>query len=225
MLSEWLDDCTEKITVISHYESCRVDYCANPSQETKYDVLFNFIDECKTVIDEDDPIICDWEALSGLIVPNCKENQVYKGCPSTCDYKFCDNYGKSCNKDEIQPAGCVCKAGYVMFNGECVKSKDCPVGGDWTPWADWSNCDCGLSKIFRVRICLGPGDCPGESSESEDCDDPTQCGNFEWTTWSTFEDCTAQCDGGTKTRTRICMDENGNTVRVKKLLKRLKLSF
>ena len=57
------------------------------------------------------------------------------------------------------------------------------VDGDWTSWSDWSECSisCNGGTRIRTRTCSDPlpscggEECPGDNTESEDCNVNVSC--------------------------------------------------
>ena len=160
LLNNWLKDCTDLLDVSMTYESCRIDYCMDPSFETQYDVLSVFIEKCASVLDKDDPILCNWATLSGLVIPICEANQEFRGCVDSCnDITECADGVKECEDIIELQSLCICKEGFVMFDGDCIEQADCATAGVWSSWSTWDECSkpCNTGDTFRSRICLGPG--------------------------------------------------------------------
>ncbi|CAD5114006.1 DgyrCDS3169 [Dimorphilus gyrociliatus] len=86
--------------------------------------------------------------------------------------------------------------------------KDCDKDCTWKDWSDWTECSetCGKGKRNRTRIMIpsvGLGKkCSGKSFEVDWCntfDCPVDC---QWSNWMEWSKCSAECDGGTRNRTR-----------------------
>ena len=87
------------------------------------------------------------------------------------------------------------------------------VDDGWSEWSSWSSCSatCGLSighdgqelaHAHRSRTRTCPGDyCQGWSIDGEFCN-AFRCP--KWSDWSSWDECSAKCDGGTQSRTRQC---------------------
>ncbi|XP_070563732.1 A disintegrin and metalloproteinase with thrombospondin motifs adt-1-like [Ptychodera flava] len=90
----------------------------------------------------------------------------------------------------------------------------CPIDGGFAAWGEWPECPvtCGGYKIFRYRNCTNPvpmydgQPCPESSaSESMMCNGNIQCPvNGNWGRWTDWTRCTAECEGGTQIRIRLC---------------------
>lgn len=46
--------------------------------------MSKFIEDCSKELDPDAAVICQWPVLSGLSIPVCGENQIWKGCANAC---------------------------------------------------------------------------------------------------------------------------------------------
>ncbi|KAL5248998.1 hypothetical protein ACHWQZ_G018005 [Mnemiopsis leidyi] len=93
-------------------------------------------------------------------------------------------------------------------------SNACPVDGGYSDFGDWSECSavCGGGTQTRTRTCTNPApanggaDCVGSSSEIRQCN-ANACPrpvNGRYGSWSDWSACSADCGGGTQTRTRTC---------------------
>ena len=77
----------------------------------------------------------------------------------------------------------------------------------WTDWSSWGKCSktCGEGTQRRFRACENPafGFCPGLTGQEEakSCNDGS-CPN--WSHWSQWGDCSADCNTGIQIRTRTC---------------------
>ena len=101
--------------------------------------------------------------------------------------------------------------------GDATETQDCnthrcPVNGGWSDFGPWSECsaNCGGGTKTRTRTCTNPApanggaDCVGDATETQDCNThkcPVDGGWSDFGDWST---CSADCEGGTQTRTRTC---------------------
>ena len=77
----------------------------------------------------------------------------------------------------------------------------------WDGWTAWSECSrtCGEGVQTHMRSCLfgeqGEQGCLGDAFESRSC--TVKVCPF-WIQWSQWSECSASCDGGSKTRFRQC---------------------
>ncbi|XP_039270736.2 uncharacterized protein LOC120345378 isoform X1 [Styela clava] len=86
------------------------------------------------------------------------------------------------------------------------KIKDCDTQvGKWDNWQRWGDCSetCGPGTRTRKRNCLGPGECPGDATISDDCN-LGECEKIEWRPWRPWGKCSKDCGTGERTRTRAC---------------------
>ena len=85
------------------------------------------------------------------------------------------------------------------------------VDGNWSEWSGWSDCSvpCGTGTKRKSRTCTNPapsnggGTCEGPGHEEISCVLKAVCKRKtvleNWNSWS---ECSAECGGGTKRRTR-----------------------
>ena len=95
-------------------------------------------------------------------------------------------------------------------------SHACPVAGEWTNWADWTECsaDCGGGSQRRNRTCSNPvpahggAECGGISSESRSCNNHACPVDGRWSDWSDWSSCVStiseRCAQGSQIRSRSC---------------------
>ncbi|XP_070552180.1 cell surface hyaluronidase-like isoform X2 [Ptychodera flava] len=129
--------------------------------------------------------------------------------------------GKAGNESEVQDASStVFGAGssrpfsnrFIKIVGEGSADQNYILDGNWGAWTPWSECSntCDGSRQ-RTRVCDNPPPknggllCAGSDTEVEQCLGVVGCpvdGNWgEWLPWS---DCSAECGGGVRNRTRLC---------------------
>jgi len=91
----------------------------------------------------------------------------------------------------------------------------CPVNCLLSDWSAWGDCteECGGGSQTRTRNVTQQPSCGGveceATTDSETCNletcPPQDC---EWSPWGDYSDCSADCDGGTKTRERSIQQES-----------------
>ncbi|XP_006825050.1 uncharacterized protein LOC102803094 [Saccoglossus kowalevskii] len=101
--------------------------------------------------------------------------------------------------------------------GECEATCD-GVDGNWGDWFDWTPCSvtCGDGIHERYRVCSEPRSmfggkhCEGDNKEVKPCTQ-ADCPDSEytWNDWSEWTECTLECNGGIRSRNRVCSDFNG----------------
>ena len=124
----------------------------------------------------------------------------------TCTNPAPENGGAECQGDDSESQDC--------------NTQGCPVNGGWSDFSDWTDCsaECGGGSESRTRTCTDPApenggaECQGDDSESQDCNTQGCPVNGGWSDFSDWTDCSAECGGGSESRTRTCTNpapENG----------------
>ena len=171
----WLENCKMlfcETKLRKSIDACKVDYCVDPSEKTKYNIVEEFVSECRDTAG-DPTLLCDWETRLRGASPQCQANQVYKGCANSCDFVSCHDLvtnSNACTPDGSTTAACFCSEGTYLLNGDCVDESACHQTG-WTEWSSWS--DCSESTRQRVRICQGDQCLQKLDSAVESCSNPT----------------------------------------------------
>ncbi|XP_077985114.1 kielin/chordin-like protein [Glandiceps talaboti] len=105
-----------------YYKACRSDMCACPVQEKCLcDVLLAYAHEARKK-----GIILNWRQSSVCAV-SCPKGAVYAECTPAC-IETCDNFNSlrtHCIQDDCVP-GCMCAAGTVLHQLECIPPSQCP---------------------------------------------------------------------------------------------------
>ena len=154
--------------------------------------------------------------------PYWSEWREWSNCPVTClantGHKGSRFRRRDCVNGYVGQIGCPQKD---IEEKEFCNTMLCPM---WSVWAEWTRCSasCGAGERERKRTCRnGNGDdsaCAGDSTQVSMCQAQLQCPYFE--NWSSWSPCSVSCEGGDRTRTRICRkfskkqecqaDEDGN---------------
>ncbi|XP_068104784.1 properdin-like isoform X1 [Hyperolius riggenbachi] len=77
----------------------------------------------------------------------------------------------------------------------------------WSQWSNWSPCtvSCLEGVRRRTRVCIGQGDCEGNTTEVEACTQQDCCPrDGDWTEWSAWTPCSVTCKTGQQERSRTC---------------------
>ncbi|KAL5270907.1 hypothetical protein ACHWQZ_G001540 [Mnemiopsis leidyi] len=117
---------------------------------------------------------------------------------------------KECNNPAPAYGGADCE-GDATQTRDC-NSQACPIDGEWGAWSAWSTCseECGGGTQTRSKECNNPApayggaDCEGDATQTRNCNSQACPVDGEWGTWSAWSECSKECGGGTKTRSREC---------------------
>merc|ERR1719431_1118046 len=113
--------CKETHDLSGFFDNCLYDMCLTDGDlNTLSEILTLVSRECTT------DVVCNWReqipAVAGLFT--CPENSVYSGCASACPATCFDPLAPGrCGLPTEE--GCVCKIGYVLLAGKCVKENEC----------------------------------------------------------------------------------------------------
>ncbi|XP_013411296.1 uncharacterized protein LOC106174328 isoform X10 [Lingula anatina] len=119
---------------------------------------------------------------------------------------------RSCTNPAPANNGSDCSGLGPATETQQCNTQGCPVDGNWADFTPWSSCSvsCGGGVQTRNRTCTNPAPansgatCPGDASESQQCNInpcPIDGGFTEWSAWGT---CDRTCGGGTHSRNRSC---------------------
>ncbi|KAJ8310623.1 hypothetical protein KUTeg_012488 [Tegillarca granosa] len=119
---------------------------------------------------------------------------------------------RGCNSPAPQYGGAYC--GGSSFDLQACNTQNCPIDGVWTSWTSWSVCTvtCGGGTQDKTRTCTDPApqhggaDCPGNSSDRQDCNTQVCIIDGAWGSWSSWGTCTVTCGTGRQSRSRVCDD-------------------
>ncbi|VDI80490.1 netrin receptor unc-5 [Mytilus galloprovincialis] len=86
------------------------------------------------------------------------------------------------------------------------------VNGNWGEWSVWGLCSasCGHATQHRQRLCNSPipsaggSDCNGMANQANNCSILKCPVDGDWSEWSSWNPCSATCNGGIQGRTRQC---------------------
>ncbi|CAG2209647.1 Coadhesin,Hemicentin-1,Thrombospondin-2,Mucin-like protein [Mytilus edulis] len=127
---------------------------------------------------------------------------------------------RTCSNPVPQYGGMQCTGNATENTTSDCNTLHCPIDGDWSSyghWSSWSLCNvtCGGGKKSRIRnrTCTNPvpkydgKQCIGKAGENgtADCNTLLCPINGEWshyTVWSQWGNCSNECNGGLKYRTR-----------------------
>ena len=116
----------------------------------------------------------------------------------TCTNPAPANGGANCVGSASETQGC--------------NEHECPVDGGWSDFEPWSECsaDCGGGIKTRTRTCTNPSPahggagCEGSIFELHYCNTKRCPIDGGWSDFGAWSECSADCEGGTQTRTRAC---------------------
>ncbi|CAM4908393.1 unnamed protein product [Rotaria socialis] len=129
----------------------------------------------------------------------CTNGRIMSNCSNTCGYTCNTLTCRSCNEPSICVSGCVCPSPLVMStSGECIEINQC------------------LCQISDGKISLVHGQTMSDRNTCQDClcsngclncrPSTKDCSTCEWSTWSSFGVCSAQCNGTqARYRSRSCV--------------------
>lgn len=130
-------------------------------------------------------------------------------CSATCGDGF-QRRVRSCTNPSPLCGGLSC-SGSNQSTVTCNYGP-CPVDGNWGPWGECSACSvsCGRGTCFRRRLCDSPATanggrpCLGSDQLSELCSVNPLPADGTLGAWGPWSLCSASCNGGTWTRSRVC---------------------
>ncbi|XP_060564396.1 coadhesin-like [Ruditapes philippinarum] len=136
----------------------------------------------------------------------------WSSCSATCDGGT-KVRTRQCNNPAPSGNGRVCIGNSEDKN--ICNTGSCPaVNGHWASWTTWGSCTmtCGGGTKTRTRTCTNPSPtvngqvCIGNSLDRDICN-TRGCPN--WSSWSTWGQCSEPCDAGIRERTRTCVSNMG----------------
>ena len=166
--ADWLESCNQLLDPWSFIDTCMIDYCIEPSDEVRIDLIKNYVQEC-TKRDPFNEAVCIWKEQLGIASCDGDGPLVWSGCHKSCH--TCDT---ECESKEVQE-GCFCPDGqeFDKNTGECVV-PDCNA-------FQWGQCSksCGGGESVRLGFVGGKiieqkrrcnvESCPIEIEELNEC--------------------------------------------------------
>jgi len=150
----------------------------------------------------------------------------WSSCSATCDKgkqyreRQCivnnysnNNYGANCEGSNSESRTCTASQTCSSYNNNNYNYKP---QSNWGPWEPWNKCSktCGEGSQQRYRECYGDY-CPGKRAETKKCYAGDCYGSYGyqrsagpgWSGWSFWSPCSMTCEGGTRTKQRVCRSE------------------
>merc|ERR1711935_1287773 len=94
-----------ELSIPPDIESCKVDYCLVPTEETLDQIYSVFMSSCKDALPTDEGV-CTWRDVIGM--NSCPLGTTWSGCRRQCDaFSSCHDINIECS-DAILMEGCFC---------------------------------------------------------------------------------------------------------------------
>ncbi|XP_026204524.1 properdin [Anabas testudineus] len=148
----------------------------------------------------------DWSQCSGSCIDDQRSDvpskQRHRSCTKPVPSSDTVPHGDSCPGDGVQVVS-------------CSELPNCPVDGNWGPWAPPGPCTvtCGEGLRVSLRTCNNPTPkyggrfCDGSNAQTSVCQSPCPVDGF-WSGWSSWGECSGSCipqsSIPTRTRHRSC---------------------
>ncbi|VDI19141.1 Hypothetical predicted protein, partial [Mytilus galloprovincialis] len=130
-------------------------------------------------------------------------------CSSSCDSGH-QTRSRLCNNPVPISNGAYCNGkSFEVLNCSIAR---CTVDGSWGEWGQWSECNatCNGGVQKRSRYCNNPypsaggSACSGMADQILICADTNCPVDGDWSEWSSWDTCSATCNGGIQDRNRKC---------------------
>nr|XP_040023734.1 SCO-spondin [Gasterosteus aculeatus aculeatus] len=175
-------------------------------------------DQCAICVCMDGQVTCD----TSLCVATCQWSawSSWSPCDVTCGLGLQQRY-----RSPLNPAGAI---RIQPCAGDSSEARRCsgscfPVlpDGVWGKWTSWSECsktcfnhvdDVGIRLRFRscnhtltaFNGTVEDSACDGDGEDQEPCNTVHCPVNGGWSAWSSWSQCSSECDSGVQTRERLC---------------------
>ncbi|CAB4055396.1 Hemicentin-1,Thrombospondin-1,Adhesion G protein-coupled receptor B3,Thrombospondin-2,Adhesion G protein-coupled receptor B1,Mucin-like protein [Lepeophtheirus salmonis] len=130
-------------------------------------------------------------------------------CSATCNGGT-QTRGRTCIEPQFGGKSC---SGSSNDDRACGAIK-CPIDASWSIWTSWSTCTktCGGGSRRRSRTCTpaqnGGQPCIGTATDESTCNTQECIVIGSWAQWGRWSTCSKSCDGGSRSRSRPCSNNN-----------------
>ncbi|XP_040571520.1 SCO-spondin isoform X2 [Lepeophtheirus salmonis] len=176
--------------------------CSNPIPKYEGTLCNGSSSEKSVCLSSHCPVDGRWSPWKswGLCSVSCGEGT--RSRSRSCDSPTPTHGGNTCLGKSGQRSSC--------------NQRECTIYAQWSNWSNWTQCSktCGQGQQHRIRECskcLFGGwtniSNPTIEQESIPCWEQLECViDGQWSTWSSWSQCTTSCGRGFKTQQRQCND-------------------